>query len=57
MAEDVFPALRIRMRETCEVLSFKHATPMVLTIARKGEVTLEQTFFNHWTSEEDRHGV
>jgi len=55
MKDDLFPSLRLRMRELCELMSFKHKSPMVLTIAREGRVTFEQTFFNHWSSEEDRH--
>jgi len=43
------------MKELAELLSFKHQKPMVLTIARNGHVTLEQTIFNNWSSEEDRH--
>ena len=43
------------MRELAELLSFKHQTPVTLTIAREGRVTFEQTFFNNWSSSEDRH--
>jgi len=43
------------MRDFCEVMSFKIAAPVTMIIIREGKERSIQTFFNQWSSEEDRH--
>lgn len=55
MTEDIYASLKLRMKELCQVISFKMNRPLTMSIQRQNMESVEQTFFNNWSSEEDRH--